>query len=36
MNTMAKTLAGVVLVGTGTLVVMAGKKLLTQTIKIIL
>lgn len=36
MNTTVKTLAGVVLVGTGTLVAMAGKKLLAQTIKVIL
>ena len=35
MNTTAKTLAGVVLVGTGTLVAMAGKKLLAQTVKVI-
>lgn len=36
MNTVGKTLTGVLLVGTGTLIAMAGKKLLVQTIKIIL
>lgn len=35
MNTVTKTLAGIVLVGTGTLVAMTGKKLLAQTVKII-
>lgn len=35
MNTTVKTLAGIVLVGTGTLVAMAGKKLLAQTVKTI-
>lgn len=35
MNTTVKTLVGVVLVGTGTLVAMAGKKLLAQTVKVI-
>jgi hypothetical protein len=35
MNTVTKTIAGIVLVGTGTLVAMTGKKLLAQTVKII-
>lgn len=35
MNTVTKTIVGVVLVGTGTLVAMTGKKLLAQTVKII-
>lgn len=35
MNTIGKTIVGVVLVGTGTLVAMTGKKLLAQTVKII-
>ena len=36
MNTTVKTIAGVVLVGTGTLVATVGKKLLAQTAKVIL
>lgn len=36
MNTTTQTVAGVILVGTGTLVAMAGKKLLAQVIKTIL
>lgn len=35
MNTVTKTIAGIVLVGTGTLVAMTGKKILAQTVKII-
>lgn len=36
MNTTTQTVVGVVLVGTGTLVAMAGKKLLAQVIKTVL
>lgn len=35
MNKTVTTLAGIALVGTGTLIMMTGKKLLAQTVKVI-